>query len=323
MTKWGLVSTIKAPASEILDFAAYHLDLGAHRLFIYLDEPNETARTHLKAHPKVRVFTCDAAHWKKLGLTRPSKHQPRQTANATHAYGRKPEVDWLIHMDVDEFLWPDAPMDQILSRLSDGTLCARTRPIEALSGDGSLFKAFIPSGPDRDTTVERLYPTFGHHVKGGFMSHLAGKLFVRTGLGDVRNKPTFKIHNVFLGNQMNPGETELDDVALCHCHAKSWDDWRAALRFRHARGSYRAELAPSRPRDKGGMTLHELLSEIEADGGETGLRAFYDELCAATPRLTNALRAEGLLRECNLQLAARRRKHFQNFTNSVSTEETK
>ncbi len=308
--KWGLVSTIKAGTADILAYAAYHIEQGAHRLYLYLDEPNPEAFALLKAHPKVRVFTCDAAHWKKLGQKRSRKHQVRQTANATHTYGRKAEVDWLIHMDVDEFLWPDAPLSELLGALPQDVLCARARPIEALAGDGTLFKGFIPSGPNREATVERIYPSFGRYVKGGFMSHLAGKLFVRTGLGPL----TVRIHNVFRGEEMNPGETELDLVALCHCHAKTWEDWRDAFRYRLESGSYRAELAPARPRDQGGMTLHEVLTLIEAEEGDKGLRAFYDEFCAATPRLCGALRAEGLLRECDLQLDAKRQKQFPDFS---------
>lgn len=309
MTTWGLVSTIKAPASDILAFAAYHLDRGAHRLHIYLDDPNPEAFAALKAHPKIRVFTCDAGHWRKLGQKRPEKHQLRQTANATYAYGRRAEVDWLIHMDVDEFLWPEAPLSDLLDALPADTLCVRARPVEALAGDGTLFKGFIPPGPDRAATVERLYPVFGRYVKGGFMSHLAGKLFVRTGLGPL----TVKIHNVFLGDRMNPGEAELDTVALCHRHAKSWDEWIAAFRYRLAQGSYRAELAPAQPREKGGMSLHEVLGFIDAEEGETGLRAFYDELCAASPELRERLETEGLLRRCDLQLDMRRREQFPGF----------
>lgn len=315
MTTWGLVATIKAPAREILDFAAHHIELGAHRLFLFLDAPNPEARAALKAHPKVRVFTCDDAHWRKLGVGRPVKHQARQTANATDTYRRKGhEVEWLIHIDVDEFLWPERELGETLEALPDTVQCARIRPIEALSGDGTLFKGFIPAGPAREATVARLYPRFGPHVKGGFLSHLAGKLFMRTGLDPM----VVKIHNVFHGDTMNPGETELTDVLLCHCHAKSWDQWIAAYRYRLAQGSYRAELAPARPRDKGGLTLHEVLSEIEASEGESGLRAFYDELCADSPDLRRALKAEALLHRCDLDLERKRRKHFPDFGTIVS-----
>ena len=307
MTRWGIVSTIKAPKAEILDFAAYHLELGAQRLYIHLDDPDPDTLATLKAHPKIRVFACDAAYWRKQGVKRPAKHQARQTFNATRIYRRPAEVDWLIHMDVDEFLWPEGRVDQRLGALPATTLCARVRPFEALAGDGTQFKGFIPAGPAREAVVERLYPRFGAFVKGGFLSHLAGKLFVRTGLGDL----TVKIHNIFRGEEMNPAEVELEAIRLLHCHAKSWEQWMSAFRYRLEHGSYRAELAPARARDKGGLTLHEVLSTIHRAEGDAGLRAFYDELCADTPRLRAALQAEGLLYTCDLGLGEKTRKQFK------------
>lgn len=306
MIKWGLCATIKAPTDDILAFVAYHLELGAHRLYIYLDDSNPTAYARLKAHPKIRATKCDDKHWRKLTGKRPVKHQVRQTANATHAYARRVEIDWLVHMDVDEFLWPDNGLSDCLDALDRQVKCARVRPMEQLSGDGTAFKAFIPNGPERQAIVARLYPQFGRHVKGGFLSHVAGKLFVRTGQDDL----TVKIHNVFQGDVMNPGEAELGTVALCHAHAKSWEQWIAAYRFRLERGSYRADLAPNRPRNQGGVSMHELFQRIETEAGEAGLRAFHDELCADTPQLRARLADANALRLCDLQLDAKHQKHF-------------
>lgn len=306
-TRWGVVATIKAPVLDILAFAAHHLDLGAHRLYIYLDQANPDAFTALKAHPKIRVTTCDDTYWRKSGAKRPRKHQVRQTHNATHAYARKPEVDWLIHIDVDEFLWPDHSVAQSLSQLSDADFCARVRPIEALAGDGTAFKGFIPSGPDRDRIVARLYPTFGQYLKGGFISHVAGKLFVRTGYQGL----TVRIHNVFTADQMNPGLAELTDIQMCHCHATSWESWMASYQYRLAQGSYRSGLPPARSQN--GINLHTLFATLEDHDGEAGLRAFYDEVCSDTPALRDALDREGLLRLCELNLDDKIRKHFPHF----------
>ena len=40
MTTWGVVATIKAPTTDVLRFAAYHLSLGADQVFLYLDDAN-------------------------------------------------------------------------------------------------------------------------------------------------------------------------------------------------------------------------------------------------------------------------------------------
>ncbi|MEX0287457.1 MAG: glycosyltransferase family 2 protein [Paracoccaceae bacterium] len=305
MTRWGLVSTIKAPVRDILAFAAHHLDLGAARLYLYLDAPNPEAQEVLQRHPAIRVQVCDDAYWQAAPIKRPKKHQPRQTFNASEAY-KTADVDWLTHIDVDEFLWPDHPVADTLAALSADTQTLRVRPMELLSGSDTAYKAWLPPGPDRDRIAARLYPTYGEFLKGGFLSHVAGKVFVRTGMSPI----TFRIHNVFLGNDMNPGVAESTDMALCHRHALSWEDWHSSYRFRMAQGSYRPELAPNRPHEKGGVKMHDLFAMIESERGEDGLRAFFEEVCAATPRQRAALEKEGLLRICDLSLDAKIAKHF-------------
>ena len=309
-TRWGISATIKAPVSEILNFAAYHLELGAHRLYIYLDDDNPTAFAALKAHPKIRVIQCDENYWRKHAGQRPKMHQPRQTKNATHAYNRHAEVDWLIHMDVDEFLWPDSNLCGHLNLIEADVMSARARPQEILSGGGVNYKGFIAADGNRQTITNRLYPHFGKFTNGGFLSHLSGKLFVRTGLDNL----TVKIHHVFQDTgqdkPITPKCAELHGVALCHNHAETWQDWIATYRFRLEQGSYRSELAPNRPPDQGGMSMHDLFKKIEFEQGPDGLRNFFDEVCADTPELRDRLAQEGLLRTCDLQLEAKRQKHF-------------
>lgn len=308
MTTWGIVSTIKAPVPDTLRFAAYHLSQGAHRIYIYLDDANEAAFVALNDHPQITPIITDDIWWEKRGR-RPVKHQVRQSRNATHCYRRLARVDWLMHMDVDEFLVPTRSIDEVLSDLPDTTQCARVRPMEQLSGDPTLFKAFVPSGAKRHRMVEQIYPTFGRHLKSGFLSHVAGKIFVRTGQADLK----LRIHNALIGDQMIDDVPRLREIDLAHAHAKTWDQFRTAFRFRLDKGSYRSELAPERARDQGGMTLHELFTQIAEEEGDAGLRAFFDEVCAATPRLTAALESHGLLRRADLELDAHLRDHFPQY----------
>ncbi|KIC20952.1 glycosyltransferase family 2 protein [Leisingera sp. ANG-Vp] len=305
---WGIVSTIKADACDILDFASHYLELGAHRLFLYLDAPCSAAFQHLKAHPKIRVTACDDAYWKRQG-NRPKKHQVRQTANATRAYHRQAkDVDWLLHCDVDEFLWSSSPAAAELAALPPDVICARVRPAEALAGgDGSAFKGYVP--PSRRAGAGRLYPQFGGYLNGGFLSHLHGKLFCRTGIEGLE----LRIHHAYLAGQANPGSAELAGMDLCHVHARDWLSWQGHYRYRLQKGSYRPELKPARPREDGGLTVHELLSKLETEQGEAGLRSFFDEVCADSPGLRARLQAEGLLKIRRLELEAKRRKHFPGF----------
>ncbi|WP_407492679.1 glycosyltransferase family 2 protein [Pseudooceanicola sp. MF1-13] len=310
MTTWGIVSTVRAPMAEVLAFAAWHLEMGAHRLYLYLDAPDENLLEKLKTHPRIRPVVTDDAYWDQRGR-RPKKHQVRQVRNATRTYRRRADVDWLAHIDVDEFLIPEAPIDTLLSSLTEGTQVARMRPMEALAQPAEPqtywnFKTLTLDRQTRRSQSERVWPTYGPYLNGGFLSHVAGKIFVRAGLPDA----DFKIHNVYSDGQENPNSVEFDQVALAHMHAKSWPDWLAHYRFRHQQGSYRAELKPDRPRDKGGLSLHELFAMIEAEGGESALRLFFDEVCASTPGHLDRLAAEGLLRRVELPLEEVREKHF-------------
>lgn len=303
---WGLVTTIKSEAADILRFAAYHLDQGAHRLFLYLDAPCPDAELHLSTHPKCRVRLCDDSHWRRRKGGRPGKHQVRQVFNATHAYARAEDVDWLGHIDVDEFIFGDVASQ--LGTAAGDTL--RIRPMELLAGgDGTAFKGFVPPGPDRRSRVARMYPTYGDYLKGGFLSHVAGKLMVRTG----RDGLIYNIHNVYDGDVPNPGEAEASSLHLAHCHARDWAEWYAHFAYRHKRGSYRADLPPAHKPESGVMSLHDMLSALLDEGGEDALRAFFDEVAADTPDVRGRLNAEGGLRFADLDLEAKLKRHFPDF----------
>lgn len=302
---WGIVSTLRGPAPDILRFVAYHLDLGVDRMYIYLDEPNSSAFDALDQHPKVDVQTCDDAFWASRKRERPERHQDRQTANASFTY-RKTNLNWLAHIDMDEFLWTDRPIPQQLADVPNHIPAVRVRPIEAVGGATDLFKAHLPKTPHRDALLQSLYPRYGAFVLGGFFSHLQGKLIVRTGM----KKLSFRIHNLFQDKTLLPCKFELSGFELCHRHAPDWEHFKAHLRFRLARGSYQPGMSLNAPRERGGMNMNELLNWIEADSGMDGLRAFFDEISGADPDVRARLEQQGLIRHRSLDLDEKIRKHF-------------
>lgn len=302
---WGIVSTVRGSARDILSFAAYHLDLGADHLYLYLDERNRRAFQTLRRHPKVTAQVCDDAFWDRRKRDKPEKHQVRQTVHATFTY-RHTKLDWLAHIDVDEFLWPTAPVAELLRDVPADIHAVRVRPIEALACGEDLYKSFIPKSPEREALVEAIYPNFGAFVLGGFLSHVQGKLFVRTGLENLN----YRIHNLFQNKVILPCKTELPQIELCHRHAPDWDHWLAHYRFRLERGSYQPGMAPNVNRDKGGLNMNELLSWIEAESGEAGLRKFFDELSGTDPQVRARLEERGLIKHRPLNLDEKLKKHF-------------
>ncbi len=321
MTHWGVVSTIKASDADILNFVAHHLEMGAKHLWIYLDDDAPEAMAHLKEHPQVSVTRTRKKYWQDGIGKRPPMHQHRQTLNAEHAYARaEGVVTWLLHCDVDEFLHSDHEISAALDGLPDDCDVARVRPSEALSTEGlhdtdpevTWFKTFIPAWKKRREIVSEIYPTFGDHIKGGFLSHVAGKVFIRTGRPDMR----IRIHNVFRGEEANPGQVELVEMALLHVHSSGWTHWSETFAYRHRKGSYRADLGSALPADQGGMTLHQLFDMLSQE--PNGLREFYEEVCLATPELRERLEAHGMLQAHRLDLEQKRQGHFPDFGSIVS-----
>ena len=313
LPSWGVVATVKAPARDILNFAAHHLELGARRVFIYLDADAPAAREALEAHPACRVILTDDAYWRRRG-GRPDMHQPRQTANASHCYNRRPGVDWLAHIDVDEFLWPARPVAAQLAALPAHNRSARVHPIEALAPDPddpppagvTWCKGHARQQGPRRTQTNAIYPTYGEHLNGGFLSHVAGKVFVRTGL----DKVSLRIHNAFFDRVQDPAPARFDDMRLVHLHAHDWQHWLTTFRFRMARGSYRQGLRAAPMPDGVALTMNQLFALLESEGGEAALGDFYREVCTATPRLRARLDAYGHLHAVRLDREASRQRQF-------------
>ena len=133
--RWGLVATIKAPTTDVLKFAAHHLELDADDITIFLDDCNAETAAALADHPRVHTIQTDEAHWKNTIGRRPKKHQVRQVRNASYHYRRASHLDWVAHIDVDEFICPSRPVSELLAGYSTDTKAVRVSPCETLGTD--------------------------------------------------------------------------------------------------------------------------------------------------------------------------------------------
>lgn len=296
-TRWGIVCTARATLAEIARFAAHHLDLGAAHVHILLDAPLPGAET--LAHPALSLAP---------GATGPDALHRRQMANAARVYADT-TLDWLAHIDCDEFLLP-APGTTIarsLAKLPTDIEQARVMPAELLApvtpGPISHFKLTPHAAGQSPAILEELYPDYGLHLQNGLISHGEGKVFCRTGLAQARPG----IHQLRFSHARRPSTQRLSSVRLGHAHATGWDDFRARLPARRASGSYSAA------RD-GRLSLQELFGAILQTEGEAGLRTFYDTVCTATPAHLAALAKHGMLIAQDLQLDAKARKLFPDAT---------
>lgn len=293
---WGTVTTLKAPLAQVLAFVAHHRALGAQRVWLFFDDPDDPAAAAVEGLSGVRVVRCDAAHWARAGTgggkgarKRPEAHQVRQSQNAGFVY-RRTNLDWLLHLDVDEFLWPARPVAEVLAGVPAGVLALRLAPWEALHDatlpDDIFTARHFRRALKRDAHAPLREALFGPYVAmlhQGAISHAAGKCFFRTGVQGLSPR----IHTAMLdGEKLVLRETD-PDIALLHFHAQDRADWIARLPFRATKGAYRANPAF-------------FVWFSQADAAEVA--AFYDRVQVASPAMLDRLRAAGALIEADLRL---------------------
>ena len=303
LLRWGVVSTIKAPALNIARFIAWHLEMGAADIVIHLDEPDSGLADRL-AHPKVRFVQCDDAYWAQAPDKARETHQLRQAYNATRTYNRS-DTDWLCHIDVDEFLLTEQPLSSHLAAAPDTAAYARIKPVEMMASDDpwnaqAFFKRGRNHAKRKKPDLRRVYPTYGGFVPEGFISYSGGKNITRVGLPNVRIGIHAMLHK---GAKITNGFS-LPDVVIGHAHAPSWDTFKRHFQFRLEKGSYRKK-------PNGNIVLNDILNVVMADEGDAGLRAFFDEMCAATPERLDLLAAHDMLLPWTLDLDEKVARYFE------------
>ncbi|WP_299042505.1 glycosyltransferase family 2 protein [uncultured Tateyamaria sp.] len=292
--RWGIVTTVKAPLRKVAEFVAYHLDLGADRIHVHLDTPSPTIAQRL-AHPKVRYTQCDDAYWHGKSNRARSTHQMRQVFNATRMY-RMIKLDWLAHIDVDEFILTREPLRNLLAGVDPNCTHVAMQPVEMMKSPPGLhhFKRYA-------TVDERavVYPRFGPLIRGGFIGTGSPKVIARRGLPDIR----FGIHALRLRGDIVRGAGTLPGVELGHAHAPDFDTFERHMTYRLAHGSYQDRKGQPNPR---GHLIRALIEDPDPDA----LRAFHSEMCVPTPARLDLLAAHDMLRTERLDLDAKVARYF-------------
>ncbi|MEM6729578.1 MAG: glycosyltransferase family 2 protein [Pseudomonadota bacterium] len=184
MTTWGTVTLADEPRELLLAFAAYHLRRGASAVYIYLDRPDRALAAELSTLPDVYVTQCDEPFWYVHG-GRPPIQTRRQDIVANLAY-QAAQVDWLAHIDADEFVHGEGPFDLLLNAVPADISCLRL-PVRERAWPAGLepetifdgvFRAPIPGKLGLDRHVLRHLSRF---TQRGLTGHTRGKTVARVG----------------------------------------------------------------------------------------------------------------------------------------------
>lgn len=183
---WGVVATARETPEVLAAFVTHHLAAGAARIYLYLDDPQPRAVSMLSGLPGVTVLRCDADHWARLGKAqRPASQEARQTANAVDAYARA-GVDWLAHIDADEFIMPHRDLGRELAMVPEIIDCValpmRERVFRQEAPADSIFDGLcrVPFERSRRAALA-LFGQAADYTMNGLVGHVAGKCLVRTG----------------------------------------------------------------------------------------------------------------------------------------------
>jgi hypothetical protein len=235
---WAVVATVKAPREKVLAFVAHHLSLGAARVHLYFDDPEDPAQAAVSSFGRVTATPCTETYWSERG-GRNERHQNRQSRNARDAYGRC-DADWLTHIDVDEFILARRPVADLLAGIPADMLLAKLEPFEAMH-DPLLPDDIYTSREFRGAIRHEHWPLrrgalgpYREFNRDGLLSHSNGKVIFRTGVRGLSPR----LHSVFLKGTRLDAPDWHPEMKLLHFHAQDRQAWRSALPFRLTRGAY-------------------------------------------------------------------------------------
>ncbi|MHA7875906.1 glycosyltransferase family 2 protein [Roseivivax sp.] len=287
MTRWGVAATVAEPPALLAAFVAHYLSLGADPVRLYLDRPEPEAEALLSGLPGVELIRADAAFYlRTLGRRRRPDHlNRRQRMNIDHAYATLP-VDWLLHVDADEFLAApefvarlDVQPPEVDSlRIANGERAWLAGPPPRTIFEGVL-RWQVP-GP-RPAVRARLGPEVMRFTDRGFCGHALGKSVTRTGRGlrlglhAPRREPVAQI-------------AEMPDARIVHFDGLTRAHWCAKLMRYAEQGLYDAARPAQRFRAA-------QIAHVTEAGGRAAAEALHDRLRVLGAAEAEALQAESLL----------------------------
>jgi Glycosyl transferase family 2 len=197
---WGVVMTVNEPSALVVSNASWHVSTGATEVRIYFDKPRDPVMHAVAALPRVTVVECNDKYWKGLRLERPQAQTKRQFINANHAL-KGCSVDWLAHIDADEFLFQSSPIENELKtiHLMNAALHfdVRERVFTDSCSISSIFDGVFRARSHLPVALDpEIFGDLNRYLQRGLLSHCAGKVAVPT-----KQDLVLGIHSAYCGRR--------------------------------------------------------------------------------------------------------------------------
>ncbi|AHM04401.1 hypothetical protein roselon_02050 [Roseibacterium elongatum DSM 19469] len=277
-----VVTIAKEPLPLLRRFVTWHLSQGADRIILFLDDPDDPARTALAGEPRLDLIPCTPETWRKMGAKPDARFTRRQRAALTTGYHTASE-GWVLILDADELMWFPG------QTLADAT--ARFSPAIASVRVASAEQVFLQDGgealrlPISRQAVNEIYGQDAELFRPrlGLVGHAEGKSFHRAGLDGAR----FKMHwgHDAEGNRLPEHLLcPADGAHLVHYAAPDYDTWRAKVGWRTGSWGFAEPVKQT------------LLAAFDAPDAEARFRALYDRLYTLDADTVRHLEDRGGLR---------------------------
>lgn len=103
MLRVAITTTARYLDHTFSDWCIHHLQL-ADRIYLWLDDPAEISSPHLPRHPD--IYAAAGAQSLHGSVHGNMMHRQDANANRTLSLCLTEKIDWLIHLDSDELLYP-------------------------------------------------------------------------------------------------------------------------------------------------------------------------------------------------------------------------
>jgi len=134
LTKIAIVTTIRAERENIQSFINYHLNINIDHLFIFFDNPNDENFGYFNRLDNISCILCNSKYWKSFECNANSNIEARQVNNANLALklAQEMQIDWIAHIDIDELIYANSSLKDILDSLPQDIDSLWLPPLEAI-----------------------------------------------------------------------------------------------------------------------------------------------------------------------------------------------
>lgn len=291
---WGVVCTALEPPALLAAFVAHHLAIGASRVHLIIDQPNQEIEALFAQVPECQLNVGDEEFCQThLGGAKSDRIFRRQRLNASWA-AHTTDVDWLLHVDADEFLHA-SDFAAVLAALPDEVDAVCLPNVERVycdvneaADDSSIFAGgFRRQITDEAAQNLLLSEEQRNFTIGGFCGHHFGKSATRTGRGHG-----IGIHRPI--RRTAPQVLTVNQPLVCHFDGLTRTHWvRKLLRYA-GKGIYEQPPAHAVPR-------HNQMLYIQEHAGDPKVAAeLHDRLRVLGPDAADRFAALGYLERFDL-----------------------